>query len=113
MGTALARRNTRGQNCLRSAHAANAASQFCPTLPSASISVAITGRRQHGAEDDLQIEPERPVVDVEQVVLEAPAHLLVGVDLAAAAVDLRPAGDARLDVVAPRIERDALLVFVI
>src|SRR5580704_19442785 len=99
-GTALTRRNSRGQNCLRGADAASAALQFCPPCGSVSIGVAISRRRQHGADDDLQIEPERPVVDIEQVVLEAPAHLLVGIDLAATAVDLRPAGDARLDVVA-------------
>ncbi len=45
--------------------------------------------------------------------LDALAYLLVAIDLAAAAVNLRPAGDARPDVVAPRIERDALLVFMI
>jgi hypothetical protein len=41
------------------------------------------------------------------------AHLVVGVGLAAQAVDLRPAGDARQHVVAPRIARDLLLVFAI
>ena len=40
---------------------------------------------------------------------DAPGHLLVGVGHAAQAVDLGPAGDPGLDVVAARIERDLAL----
>src|SRR5207245_6082863 len=69
--------------------------------------------RQQRLEQYPQIEPGRPVVDVMEVVIDAAAHLVVGVGLAAKAVDLRPAGDARQHVVAARIERDLLLVFAI
>src|ERR1700733_14474765 len=78
-----------------------------------SISVAIPGGGKHRADDDLQVEPERPVVDVEKVVFDALAHFVVLIDLAAVAVDLRPSGDARFDVVTPRVERDAALELVI
>src|SRR5262249_20357700 len=78
-----------------------------------STSVLIGGAREHRADDDFQIEPERPIVDVIQIVLDALSHLVVGVGLAAIAVDLRPAGDARPDVMTPRITRNALLVFAI
>src|ERR1051326_223966 len=78
-----------------------------------SIRVRVCRRRQHRAHDDFQIQPQRPVVDVEQVVLDALAHLVFGVDGAAEAVDLGPAGDARLDVVAAAREADALLVFAV
>ena len=78
-----------------------------------SISVAVAGGRKHRAGDDLQVEPERPIVDVEQVMLDALAHLFVGVDFAAIAVNLRPAGNARLDVVPAGVQRDVALKFVI
>src|SRR5262249_7391115 len=75
----------------------------------ASMGIVIGPRREHGADHDLEIEPERPVIDVVQVVRDAAAHLVVGVGLAAQPVNLRPAGDAGLDVVAAGIDRDSLL----
>ena len=47
--------------------------------------------RGGGEQDDLQVEPERPVLDVVVVPLDAVGERR----LAAQAVDLRPAGDAR------------------
>src|SRR5256885_8070771 len=66
---------------------------------------------KHRPQQYPQVEPHRPVVDVVEVVLDARAHLVVGVGLAAEAVHLRPAGDAGQHVVAARIARDLLLVF--
>jgi hypothetical protein len=60
-------------------------------------------RREHRQEHDLDVQPQRPIVDIEQVVLEPRQHLLIVGDLAAMTVNLRPAGDARLDVVAAGI----------
>src|SRR5687767_10653333 len=54
-------------------------------------------RRQ---QDDLEIEPQRPVADVGQVEDHPPAHVVDGAGLAASAVDLGQAGDARFDIVA-------------
>src|SRR5262249_4511703 len=50
--------------------------------------------------DDLQIEPEAPVLHVVQIELHAAHHLFDAVGFAAITVDLRPAGDAGLDPVA-------------
>ena len=52
-----------------------------------------------GAEQDAEVEPEAPVVDVPDVVADA----LVPAD-GVAAVDLGPARDARLDGEAPALE---------
>src|SRR4051794_6522214 len=74
-----------------------------------SIGVAVGPAGEDGAAHDLQVEGERPVVDVIEVVLDAAAHGVLGVGRSAQAVDLRPPGDARLDVVAAGIEPDAPL----
>ena len=58
------------------------------------VGVLIRRTRQWRARLDLQVETEGPIVDVEQVVLNPLSHLLLGVGLAAIAVDLRPAGNA-------------------
>src|SRR5262245_47403491 len=54
---------------------------------------------------DFQIEPHRPVLDVVQVVLDA----LLDRRVAAPAVDLRPAGDAGLHLVAQHVLRNLVL----
>src|SRR5579859_217051 len=55
---------------------------------------------EHGAQHDHQIEPDRPIVDVIEIELDAAPRLGLVADAAAHAVDLAPAGDARLDPVA-------------
>src|SRR3546814_7673575 len=62
------------------------------------------------AQQDSEVERERPVLDVEKVVLDAPLDLFHGVGLSAPAVHLRPAGDARLHPVARRVGVDGFLV---
>src|SRR5689334_21672905 len=54
---------------------------------------------------DLDIESNRPVLDVIQIVLDS----LLERRIAAPAVDLGPAGDAGLDLVAQHVLRDAVL----
>src|ERR1051325_8844309 len=68
-----------------------------------SVGLALPEDDRHGAQQDLEIKPERPVVDVFQIVADTGAQPLFGRDRPVIAVDLRPAGDARLDVVAHRI----------
>src|SRR4051812_3669521 len=51
-------------------------------------------QRYRGLEQNVKVEQHRPVLDVIQVELDALLDLLFIVDLAAPAVDLRPAGDA-------------------
>src|SRR4051794_11441718 len=72
----------------------------------ASPSVQEGFARAKRAQDDLDVQPNRPVVDVVEVVLDAPSQRLVRPDLAAMAVDLSPTCDARFDVVPPRVERN-------
>src|SRR5262245_37782263 len=52
--------------------------------------------------DDLQVEANRPIFDVVEIVLDA----LFERRVAAPAIDLRPAGKARLDLVAEHVLRD-------
>lgn len=70
-----------------------------------SIGIAVGLRRKDGHQEDPDIEAQRPVVDIVEIVLDAPQHLVIGARLAAQAVDLRPSGDSGLDVVAGRTQR--------
>src|ERR1700730_15182686 len=63
--------------------------------------------------DDLDVEPEGPVLHVVQIELHSPHHLFDAVGLASIAVDLRPAGYARLDPVAMHVAPDDILVDVV
>src|SRR6185437_17154532 len=47
------------------------------------------------APDDLEVEPQRPLIDVVEIEFEAPLRLLHRVDLAAKAADLCKSGDSR------------------
>src|SRR5690606_6570887 len=64
-------------------------------LPTSGLSIAKTlpDRKQN----DAQIQPQRPVVDIPEVVLDALLPFLERVGLAAEAIDLRPSGNARLN----------------
>src|SRR5256712_4734436 len=64
-----------------------------------SIRVAVTEPRPEGQEEDLQVEAEAPALDVAKVVLDP----LLDRGLPPPAVDLRPAGDARLHLVAEHV----------
>jgi hypothetical protein len=55
-------------------------------------------------ENDLEIKPHRPVLDVLKVVLNPAFHFVQSVGFSAAAVDLRPACDARFYFVALKIK---------
>src|SRR6186713_2768757 len=66
-------------------------------LSTNSVRVLVLGyQRQRRLEQNVEVEQHRPVLDVIEVELDTLLDLLVGIDLAAPAVDLRPAGDARL-----------------
>src|ERR1051325_2116696 len=60
-------------------------------------------QRDRRFQQDVEVEQHRPVLDVIEVELDALLDLLFIVDLAAPAVDLRPAGDAGFDAVAREI----------
>src|ERR1700680_3652219 len=47
--------------------------------------------------DDFEVQPERPVLDVIEIHLHAPTHLLGIISWPAQTVDLRPPGEARFD----------------
>src|SRR5437660_1795061 len=83
---------------------------ICPfsssCLPVFPLSEGVPMQAAHEREPhDLEIERDRPVLDVVEVVLDAFLERRV----AAPAVDLRPAGDAGLDLVAEHVLRDAVL----
>src|SRR5438874_12492698 len=58
---------------------------------------------RNGPGEDLQVEQERPVLDVVEVVFDA----LLDAGVAAQAVDLRPAGHSALHHVAKLVARDS------
>ena len=66
-------------------------------------------QRQRRLEKNVQIEQHRPVLDVVEVELDALLDLFLVIDLAAPAVDLRPAGNAGLDAVAGEIAVDGFV----
>src|ERR1700730_5165423 len=63
--------------------------------------------------DDLQIEPEGPVLDVVKIHANAQAHLLGVLGRPPQALDLRPSRHARLDAVAAGIAVEPVAVVVI
>ena len=63
---------------------------------------------RHRLEDDKEVEPEAPVLDVPDVALDAAFHLVEGLGLAAVAGDLAPAGDAGLYIMADHVFVDKL-----
>ena len=65
-----------------------------------SIGVYIGLSGEGREENDPQVEKKRPMVDIVQVMFHPALHLLERVGVATLAVDLSPAGDAWLDVVA-------------
>src|SRR5450756_259790 len=72
-----------------------------------SVGVLVLGhQRQRRLEQNVEIEQRRPVLDVIEVEFDALLDFLFAVDFAAPAVDLRPAGNARLDAVACEIAVD-------
>src|SRR6266702_1398587 len=56
--------------------------------------LALCDQRQRRAQQNVDIEQHCPVLDVVEIELDALLDLLLIVDLAAPAIDLRPAGDA-------------------
>src|SRR5262249_30899125 len=68
------------------------------------------GDSQH---DDLQIEPQRPLVNVLNIVLDSPPHLVERVGFAAKSPDLCKARDTRPDLVAEVIARNQAAVLVV
>src|SRR5437660_9349577 len=75
-----------------------------------SIRVLVPGqKRDRRLRKNREIEQHRPVFDVIEIELDALLDLLLIVDLAAPAIDLGPAGDARLDAVAGEIAVDGLV----
>src|ERR1700712_4470634 len=69
-----------------------------------SVSVLVLRhQRQRRLEKNVEIEQHRPVLDIIQIEFDALLDLLLAVDFAAPAVDLRPAGNAGLDAMAREI----------
>src|SRR5690606_35281944 len=58
---------------------------------------------ENGQKNNLDIEPEAPLADVLQIELDAFFHFFQRVGLASPAVDLRPAGDAWLHLMAQHV----------
>src|SRR5215210_5767815 len=96
---------TRVSSSSRTASGRGSPASTCSPGPEPSVRRAPGDDREHGQEQDLDVEPERPVLDVVVVPLDP-----VGEGrLAAEAVDLGPAGDPRLDAVPFRVAVDASL----
>lgn len=81
--------------------------------PEPSIRVLVDEALEDGQEDDLQIQPQRPVLQIFQIVLDAHFHLFQRFGLAPPTADLRPAGNAGLDLVAQHVAADQLAVLLV
>src|SRR5262245_44788271 len=90
-------RSARARSC---AHAGGLSTASGRAHTPGLVGVVGTEDRAERLEDDVEVEPHRPVVDVVEIVLDALADLVDRVGLATPAVDLRPAGDAGLHAVA-------------
>src|SRR5579864_8022457 len=64
-------------------------------------------------EDDLQIEPWRPMAQIFQVIAHALAHLLDRFRLAPQSIDLRKTGNAVSHLVADHVATDQLAVLLV
>src|SRR5690606_19259145 len=71
-----------------------------------SISMFVLEYERDGFGDDVHVQPERPVAQIGQIVVDALLHFLEAVGLAAPAVDLGPARDAGLDLVPHHVTLD-------
>ena len=60
--------------------------------------------------EDVEVEQDRPILDVVKIVLDALLDFLLAVRLAAPAADLRPTGDSRLDAMAGEIAVNCFVV---
>src|SRR5581483_12028709 len=74
------------------------------------IGVAVLQDHPYGLEEDLDIEPRRPVPQVLEVVANALGHLFQGLGLAPQAIDLGEARDAGPHLVADHVPVDELTV---
>jgi len=63
-----------------------------------------------GVQKNSKVQPNAPVFDVPEVVLDALCHKVDGFGFASQAVDLRPASQARFYVVPIGVFRDDLLI---
>lgn len=79
----------------------------------ASVRVLIAPDYGQRLADDHQIEHQRPVAYVVDVVLDAGTHLVEGFGFAAQAVDLGPAGDAGFDLVPQHVALDEFAVLLV
>ena len=73
---------------------------------SVGVRVDLSGEKRQ--QDDSHVEEKRPVIDVVQIVLHTTLHFLERIGVAAIAVDLSPAGNAGLDVMATKKRRNQL-----
>ncbi len=74
-----------------------------------SIGVLPLQQAERRISDDVEIEQYGPALDIFEVELHAALDFLGRIDLAAPAIDLRPAGDAGLDAMAGEIAVDDLV----
>src|ERR1700730_14908645 len=85
-------------------HSQTYATQPANARASDSVGVlALRHQRQRRLEKNVEIEQHRPVLDIVEIELDALLDFFFAVDFAAPAIDLRPAGYARLDAVTREI----------
>src|SRR5262249_32630570 len=67
------------------------------------IGVVTPHNHENGADDDPEIEAQAPIVDIPKVTVDPIANFRLCRSRAAIAIDLRPTGQARFDVMSKRI----------
>src|SRR5438105_9652720 len=78
-----------------------------------SVGVAPASEFQAGQHQDLEVEAQAPVVDVPEITIDAPLHLLDARGLAAIAPHLRPAGDSGLNMMPERVFRQQIAIVIV
>src|SRR5262245_65553696 len=92
-GTAPRPRSTICADCVKPSVVAHSATKISAAVL---VCIGVAEDEEDSLHDDAKVHPERPVAEVVEVVLDASTHVVDGLGLAAVAVDLGPAGDARL-----------------
>ena len=98
------------RQCGRADNSAAAERRLRRIITPRSIRALRAQQCERRARQDVDVEQDRPVLDVIEVVLDAALDLFLAVGFAAPAVDLRPAGDAGLHPVAGEIAVHRLVV---
>src|SRR6185312_15635434 len=89
------------------------AERLCGAWRKALICSPIFQYYQNSLADDVQIEPQRPVAQIIEIMIDARLHLVQGSRLSAVAVDLRPTRNSRLYLVPDHVAFYKIAIYLV